>query len=279
MTLTIPQSAKKDNTSVNNLHFASAPWRLDLPQERVGSNIVKLAGIRVKASGQGNPIPGEAYLDLSREDATRGWDPKYDGLMMPRSSGVSVFFDEEREHDFSMHFDAPLPVGEKRYYPLTVTSPALGQTTLELSPEGSWNPLNSVSLIDAKEGKTILMQGGKLSYTFQIPSRKEEGRFLLAVNHVAVGKDGGEPGRLLRLLGNPVTGDRIDLLLSHPTAKPKRWELVGMNGAKVSEGSFSVSDGNIQYALMTSGMRAAGVYVLRVEMDNDEMQTVQVMRR
>jgi hypothetical protein len=278
VTLTIPQSAKT-GVVPDNLHFTRAPFRLDLAGESVGTLALKLAGIRVKASGQGNPIPGEAYLDVSRADANRGWDPKYDGLMMARTSGASVYFDEQGEDDFTLHFDAPIAVGEKRYYPLTVTSPAPGHTTLELRSEGTWNPLNSVALIDKREGKTLLMKGGSLSYSFNMHAVKEAGRFLLAVNHVALEKDGTMPGRILRLLGNPVTSNRIDLLMDHPTAKPKHWELISMNGAKVAEGIFATSDGNIQYALQVPGMRAAGAYVLRVEMDNDEVQTVQVIRK
>jgi hypothetical protein len=280
MTLTIPQSAKVSITeNTANKHFVRAPFRLDLPQERVNSTFVKLVGIRVKASGVGNPIPGEAYLDVSREDATRGWDPKYDGLMLPRSSGASVYFEGDRDDDFCMQFDAVLPAGDKRYYPITVTSPGPGQTTLELRPEGAWNPLNSVSLIDINEGKTYLMRGDLLKHTFQMPSQKEESRFLLAINHVAVDRDGGVPGKELRLLGNPVTGERIDLLLAHPTARPKKWELSSMNGAKVAEGRFDLTEGNVQYGLQAPGMRAAGSYVLRVELDNGEVQTVQVMRK
>jgi hypothetical protein len=123
------------------------------------------------------------------------------------------------------------------------------------------------------------MQGGQISYAFHMPSVKEQGRFLLAVNHVSLLKDGTVPGRQLRVLNNPVSGCRIDLLLAHPTAKPRRWELLGINGVKVAEGSFATSDGNIQYGLQVPGMQSAGMYVLRVEMDNGEVQTVQVMRR
>ncbi len=150
---------------------------------------------------------------------------------------------------------------------------------MEISTEGAWDALNSVSLIDTKEGLTMPLQGGLLHYEFEMSKLREEGRFLLAVNHVKVDKDGGMPGRLLRVLGNPVTGDRIDLLVTHPTARPKRWDLSGMNGAKVAEGGFRVVAGNVQYGLTAPGMRAAGVYVLRVEMDNGEVQTVQVVRK
>jgi hypothetical protein len=233
----------------------------------------------VKVSGIGNPLAVDAYLDLSREDATKGWDPRYDGLMMSRSAGANVYFLGEESIGYSMHFDAAIKTGEKRYYPLGVTTPQAGPTTLELQTEGAWNPLNSVSLIDSKEGRTILMQGGRLSYPFKMETLKDEGRFLLAVNHVAVDMDGAVPGRQLRLLGNPVTTERIDLLLAHPTARPKRWELSSVNGAKVADGSFQVTEGNVQYGLQAPGMRAAGVYVLRVEMDNGEVQTLQVMRK
>ena len=96
---------------------------------------------------------------------------------------------------------------------------------------------------------------------------------------MAIDKSGGVPGKQLRLLGNPVTTERIDLLLAHPTAKPKCWELSSMQGAKVAEGRFEPTEGNVQYGLQAPGMRASGVYVLRVELDNGEVQTVQVMRK
>jgi hypothetical protein len=278
LSVVIPQTAKTGDNPTN-AHFSAVPRRLDGVPQRAATTKPRLAGIRVKTSGMGNPMPMDAYLDVSREDASKGWDPRYDGLMMSRSSGANVYFIGDENTGYSMHFDAPLQTGEKRYYPVAVTTPQVGPTTLEIQSEGAWNPLNSVSLIDTREGKTVLMQGGRLSYGFKMDVLKDESRFLLAVNHVVVEKDGGMPGRQLRLLGNPVTGDRIEMLLTHPTARPKRWELSSMNGAKVAEGSFAVTDGNIQYALQASGMRASGVYVLKVEMDNGEVQTVQVMRK
>ena len=277
--LTIPQTAKVGATGTSSLHFGAVPQRELRP--RAAPMTVKLAGVRVSVKGQGNPFPDEAYLDLSRSDATVEFDPDIDGLSLGRNSGAGIAIKDAKSKLYSIQFDAPIAEAsvEKRYYPLRVTSPSPGKTTMEMWTSGAWNPLNSVSLIDVKEGKTLLMQGGRLNYDFNMSSLKEEDRFILAINHVAVEKDGGMAGRQLRLLGNPVTTAQIDLLLAHPTARPKRWELSSMNGAKVAEGSFSITEGNVQYGLQAPGMRASGIYVLRVELDNGEVQTVQVMRK
>ena len=278
--LIIGQGAKVEAGSAFT-HFGRAPFRLDMPSERIPSQTVRLAGVRLIVSGQGNPASDEAYVDLSRSDATPDFDSRYDAETMGRSGGTGIAVKGAKDVHHAMLFDRPISETgvEKRYYPLRITSPAAGQTKLELRTEGDWNPLNSVSLIDSKEGRTILMQGGRLIYLFKMETLKDEGRFLLAINHVAVDKEGGVPGRQLRLLGNPVTAEKIDLLLAHPTAKPKRWELSTMQGAKVAEGRFEPTEGNVQYGLQAPGMRASGVYVLRVEMDNGEVQTVQVMRK
>jgi cytoskeletal protein CcmA (bactofilin family) len=278
--ITIPQSAKTTSATVLP-HFGRAPFRLDVTTERVPSGKPKLAGLRLKVSGQGNPLPDDIYIDMSREDATPGYDHMYDAESMGRTSGAGLSVKERDGRPCAVQFDVQIREAgkEQRYYPLTVTSPAVGQTLLEIGSEGDWNPMNTVSLIDTKEGKTILMAGGTGSYTFNMTSKKEEGRFILAINHVLADKNTGIPGSQLRLLGNPVTGDRIDLLLAHPTARPLRWELRSIQGAKVAAGQFSLSDGNIQYGLKVPGMRASGLYVLRVELDNGEVQTIKVMRQ
>ena len=241
----------------------------------------RLAGLRVKVSGQGNPLPDDIYIDVSRADATAGYDRHYDAESMGRTSGAGLSVKDIDGKSYAMQFDAPIKEtgSEKRYYNLVVTSPSVGETKLEISIEGDWNPLNIVSLIDSKEGKTYLLQDGTLNHSFNMNTLKEEGRFILAINHVAVDKSGGADRKHIRLLGNPVTTEKIDLLLAHPTAKPKRWELSSMQGAKVAEGRFELTEGNVQYGLDAPGMRAAGMYVLKVELDNGEVQTVRVMRK
>ena len=76
-----------------------------------------------------------------------------------------------------------------------------------------------------------------------------------------------------------MTTERIDLLVTHPTARPRRWELASLQGAKMVEGRFELTEGNVQYRLQTPGIQTSGVYVLKVELDNGEMQQVQVMRK
>jgi hypothetical protein len=277
--LTIGQDAKT-GTATGFSHYSRAPFRLNLPRERV-PDAPLLAGIRVKASGMGNPMPDDIYIDLSRSDATPGFDNRYDAESMGRTSGAGISVRDKSDKGYAVQFDVPIAESgrEKRYYPLRVTTPQVGETTIEISTEGRWDAQNSVSLMDTKEGKTMLLQGDRLRYTFPMGSLKEDGRFVLAINHVSVEKDGKVPGSLLRLLGNPVTTDRIDLLLAHPTARPLRWELSSMNGAKVAEGEFGVTAGNVQYRLPVPGMRQSGVYVLRVEMDNGDVEVVRVLRK
>ena len=279
-TLTVPQSAKTA-TSTGLTHHGRSPFRLELPSERMDANRNSLSGLRVKVTGQGNPLPDDIYIDVSQEDATSGFDLRYDAESMGRTSGAGLSVKDRDGKSLAMQFDTPIKEtgSERRYYNLGVTSPVVGQTKMEISTEGDWNTLNTVSLIDKKEGKTYLLQGGTLSHSFNLNSLKEEGRFILAINHVAVDMDAGAAGKHIRLLGNPVTSEKIDLLLAHPTAKPRRWELSSMQGAKVAEGRFELTEGNVQYGLDAKGMRSAGVYVLRVELDNGEVQTVQVMRK
>ena len=274
MTLTVPQSAKVATTE--NKHFSKAPFRLDIPGERVRP-IGDLAGLRLKASGMGNPIPGEAYLDVSRTDATKGWDPKYDGWMMARSSGANVYFEGEKDQDFSMQFDAPLKTGEQRYYPLTVTTPQAGETLIDIASEGKWPAAHTVALIDQKAGKTILMKGDTIKYKVRLDELKSEGRFVLAINHVKPDTDGSMPGLQLKVLGNPVNGNTIDLLVTHPTAAAKRWKVWDMTGREAGAGVFA-TDAGIQHRLTVPGMRNPGIYLVQVEMDNGETSQLKIQR-
>jgi hypothetical protein len=166
---------------------------------------------------------------------------------------------------------------EKRYYPLRVTTPQVGETTIEISTEGRWDAQNSVSLMDTKEGKTMLLQDDRLRYTFPMGSLKEEGRFLLAINHVKMSADGQWPVFEAKVLGNPVTGNVIDLQLTHPYAAPKRWRVVDVTGREAGAGLFA-TDAGIQHRLTVPGMRDPGVYVLQVEMDNAETQQVRILK-
>jgi hypothetical protein len=278
--LTIPQSAKTSSSS-NFAHFSRAPGRLELPQERVRTvDALRLAGVRLSVSGQGNPLPNEAYLDLSRQDATAGFEGRYDAESMGRSSGAGVSIRDGQGMGYVIQFDAPIAETgkEKRYYPIHVTTPAKGATTLELWTEGAWNPLNSVSLIDRKEGRTLLMQGGRLNYAFTMEELKSADRFQLAVNHVKVDDGGKVPGFEVRLLGNPVKDDRIELLLTHPSAMPKSWSVMDNTGRTVGTGGFGSGKSDVQHRVTVPGMRQPGVYVLKVEMDNGDERSVQVVR-
>ena len=52
-----------------------------MPVKIVGANQKPaITGLRFKASGPGNPIPAEAYLGLSFNDATAAFDNKYESF-------------------------------------------------------------------------------------------------------------------------------------------------------------------------------------------------------
>jgi hypothetical protein len=108
---------------------------------------------------------------------------------------------------------------------------------------------------------------------------RDEGRFLVAINHVASGTEETSASLCLRILGNPVSKESVDILVTHPTAMPKRWVLTNASGQTLHTGSFTITKGNVQYRIHTPGMRITGQYQLQVEMDNGEQQTVRVMRK
>jgi hypothetical protein len=74
-----------------------------------------------------------------------------------RTLGAGLSVKDARGDAYAMLFERPIAEADvgKRYYPLRMTSPATGETTLALWTAGAWSPLNSVSQIDAKTGRTI----------------------------------------------------------------------------------------------------------------------------
>jgi hypothetical protein len=277
--LVFPQSSKAASQAAYT-HLTRAPFRLDLPSERAPVT-TPLSGVRVVATGPGIPYPADVYLDLSRQDATEGFDRAYDAVAMGRSAGVDLAILGTESRSYAMQFDRPITENgsETRYYPIRVTAPVTGAATMTLRTEGRWNPLNSVSLIDGKEGRTVVMRGGELRYDFQLETLKSEGRFMLAVNHVRVDKDGVSPAFDVRLLGNPVTSDRLDVLVMHPTAKAEKWSVLTASGQQAGTGAFAGDVETVQHRITVPGMRHPGTYLLRVLMDNGDEKVVKVVRQ
>jgi autotransporter-associated beta strand protein len=276
--LTVKQSAKT-TTGTAKVHFGRVP-QLDVRGERAQIPI-RLAGVRVSVKGQGNPHPDEVYVDVSRSDATEGFDGAYDAYSMGRTSGAGLAVKDAKGGTYAMQFDRPIAEAgvETRYYPLRVTSPAVGETTLELWTTGSWSPLNSVSLIDNQTGRTILLRGGRTSYAFRMEALREEGRFVLAINHVKVDGATGLPVSEMKLLGNPVRGEVLDLMLTHPTSQPRQWSVVDMTGRTVASGRFGNGASDVQHRLPVAGLRATGHYVLQVEMENGERTQLRFLKQ
>jgi hypothetical protein len=277
-TLTISQSAKVETNSNSTNLFRAAPFRLDLPSEAARLQKSDRTGIRMRVSGMGNPAPDEVYLDLSRNDATARFDSKYDAYSMGRTAGAGLAIADSAGLEYAMQFDASIkrPGTERRYYPLTVTTPRAGETRLTILRQGDWDTSNTVSLIDKVENRTLLMTGNSLEYAFRLDRIKVADRFVLAVNHVPPAK---ERQTHVLVLGNPVRSDEIDMIITHPIAQPKKWVVSSMNGARIGEGGFKAHAGNVQHRIKVPAMRTSGVYVLQVEMENGDSQTVRVMRQ
>lgn len=277
-TLTISQDAKASaNTAYT--HFSRVPRLSNLPGQRVPS-AASSAGIRVSAQGMADAGGDEVYVDLSRSDATADFDLVYDAVSMGRTGGAGLAVKGEGDRTYAMQYDRPITETgrEKRYYPLRVTGIVTGATSLTLRTEGSWNPLNSVSLIDHQEGKTLLMRGNELRYDFQLESLKTEGRFTLAINHVKLDADGQSPAFDVKLLGNPVTSDRLQLLVTHPTAAARTWRVIASDGRLVGQGNLQQSS-SVQHSITVPAMRNTGSYLLQVEMDNGELKSIPFLRK
>ena len=277
--LSFAQTAKATDAGTAD-HLVRNGKRLDIASQRVGTAPVsQLSGLRVKTIGTGNSIPVDIYLDLSKSDATPGYDSKYDAVAMGRTSGADVKFVGENDQ-FAVQFDAPIknPGAEKRYYPLVVSVPQQGAANIDIAVEGAWNSLNTVSLIDTKDNKTIPMVGGKLSYAFKMQDLKEEGRFLLAINHVAAkGADNGNEVTV-RVLNNPVRSETIHALISHPNAKAKNWSVISASGSAMSTGQINPSDASVQHELKAGKLNSNGVYYLKVNFENGDSKTVRFVK-
>ena len=275
------QGAKVLQTPSALYQFGKNGGKLDIAQERIEatSNKLTVTGLRLKASGPGNPIPAEAYLGLSMNDATEGFDSKYDAYNKGRASGANVAIQGQDKNNYTMQFDKPIVKNgqEKRYYPLTVTVPEAGKTKLEMDVEGAWNSLNTVYLIDRKEGKTIPLSGKKLSYEFNMTTTQEEDRFILAFNHVNVGEKSGITATDVRVMNNPVRSDVIDAIIAHPSAKAKSFSIVNGSGATLNRGSLQ-DNNSVQHRLGFGKSNANGVMYLRVDFENGDSKTVKFIK-
>jgi len=212
-------------------------------------------------------------------DATEGFDSKYDAYNKGRASGANVAIQGQDKNYYAMQFDRPIVNNgkEKRYYPLTVTVPEAGKTKLELDVEGVWNSLNTVYLIDKKEGKTIPLSGKKLSYEFNMTTTNEEDRFILAFNHVNVSEKSGITATDVRVMNNPVRSDLIDAIIAHPSAKAKSYSIVNGSGATLNRGSIQDNNG-VQHQLGFGKSNANGVMYLRVDFENGDSKTVKFIK-
>ena len=251
-----------------------------MAQQKVGANQKPtVTGLRFKASGTGNPIPAEAFLGLSLNDATAAFDDKYDAFNKGRASGANVAIQGQDNNNYAMQFDRPITENgkEKRYYPLTVTVPEAGKTKLEMNVEGTWNSLNKVYLIDKKEGKTIPLTGNKLSYEFTMAVTEESDRFMLAINHVNVAEKSGITATDVRVMNNPVRADVIDAIIAHPTAKAKSYSVVNASGATVNKGSIE-DNNSLQHRLGFGKSNTNGVMYLRVNFENGDSKTVKFIK-
>jgi hypothetical protein len=198
---------------------------------------------------------------------------------MGRTSGAAVAIQAADQLELVMQYDRPIAEAgkEKRYYPLKVTVPSAGKTKLDLELEGNWNSLNTVYLIDKKEGKTVPLSGNKLSYDFNMVNTVENDRFILAVNHVNVANKSGIVATDVRVMNNPVRSDVIDAIIAHPSAKAKSYSIVNGSGATLNRGSIQ-DNNSVQHQLGFGKSNANGVMYLRVDFENGDSKTVKFIK-
>jgi hypothetical protein len=269
--LTIPQSAKTA-TSSGFIHAQRAPRISAIPGEKVSSDN-GLAGIRLVIQGQGNPYPDEAYLDLSRSDASAGFDSRYDAVSMDRSSGPGVGVLGKDGRSFTLQFDLPLneTSAEARYYPLRITAPFKGEHHIIVKPEGRWDPRHSVALIDKFSNKTLLLRQDSLNYVFTPESTKLDNRFVLAINHVRVYDPSANEAVEMKILGNPVSGTKLNFSFYSPNSMPRRWRMLDMVGRQLGTGLLESESQNIQYQVTLPSLIPAGTYLLLIETASGEI--------
>jgi hypothetical protein len=80
------------------------------------------------------------------------------------------------------------------------------------------------------------------------------------------------------LLGNPVSSDRLQLLVTHPTAAARTWRVIASDGRLVGQGNLQQSS-SVQHSITVPAMRNTGSYLLQVEMDNGELKSVPFLRK
>ena len=275
--------AIKQGAAISQLNqFSKNNVGLGIGQQVVGkrtSQVSDKSGIRFKVTGQGNPLPSDAYLGLNIKDATAAFDNQYDAYAMGRSNGASVAVQAADKTAFAVQFDRPITeVGkEKRFYPITVSAPSTGATKLDIEIEGTWNSLNTVHLIDKKEGKTIPLSGKKLNYEFNLTNTKEEDRFVLAVNYTNVGEKSGITASDVRVVNNPVKSDIIDAIIAHPSSKAKNYSIINGSGATLNVGTIA-DNNSVQHQLRFGKTNASGVMYLKVDFDNGDSKTVKFIK-
>jgi hypothetical protein len=272
--------AAKINNGISRLNqFGKNNSTMDIAQASVNNKSEKeISAFRLIVSGPGNSTPADALISLDAQDATSGFDSKYDAYFMGRPNGAAIAIND-KSNKYVMQFDKPIVENgkEKRYYPLTVTVPSVGKTNLDINLEGTWNSINTVHLIDRKEGKTIPLTGKNLSYEFNMTSTQEDDRFVLAFNHVNVNEKSGITATDVRVMNNPVRSSVIDAIIAHPTAKAKSYSIVNGSGATLNKGSIQ-DNNSVSHRLGFGNSNANGVLFLRVDFENGESKTVKFIK-
>ncbi len=263
--LTISQLAKTE-TSPGFIHLRRAP-RLNLTPGEKSPTGTTLSGIRLSIVGQGNPMPDEAFLDISRSDAGPLFDDRYDASSMVRSSGPGISVVDSLGKSYAMQFDRPIDRGSARYYQLKVTAPFNGVHSIRIRKEGSWDKRHSIALIDQVLKKTMLLQQDSMEYFFIPEAKAIAQRFVLAINHVANPGSIDAPNSLFNILGNPVVGNKLYFHFLDSRSSPRKWQILDLLGQKVAHGVLPAEVHNIQYQITLPASMVSGSYLLSVETD------------
>jgi hypothetical protein len=268
-TLSIPQDAKTVTTTAFS-HLGKNKLVNEIAQTTAEQRS-KLAGWKIYGSGQGNPVADQVYLDLSQQDATNGFDRRYDALSMVRTAGVDLSILNKEGTALSLQFDRPLEVPGKtmRIYPIAVRSPKTGSITIALERIGTLDETNRYFLFDKTAGKYVRLTSVKTGYTYQAAKLYEADRLELHANPAGIPT--ATDGDYVTIRNNGNVNELLQAAIVHQQAKPQTWMVMDMQGRLIQRGSFESPD-EILHMLKLNRL-SKGNYHFTVIFSNQERQT------
>jgi sugar lactone lactonase YvrE len=267
--LSIPQDAKTVTTTAFS-HLGKNKLINDIAQTTAEQRS-KLAGWKIYGSGQGNPVADQVYLDLTQQDATNGFDRRYDALSMVRTAGVDLSILNKEGTALSLQFDRPLEAPGKtmRIYPIAVRSPKTGSITIAVERVGTLDDTDRYFLFDKTASKYVPLTSVKTGYTYKAAKLYEADRLELHANPAGI--PSATDGDYVTIRNNGNINELLQAAIVHQQAKPQSWLVTDMQGRVMQRGIFETPD-DILHTLKLNWM-SKGNYHFTVIFSNQERQT------